>query len=116
MFAFEKFIAYQKAEFVYIAIQKFLKSKKYFNVRIKDQLDRSSLSIIANISEGFGKTSPKDKSNFYKIARGSLNETVTIMRTLFLREEISKEKYEEIYDQAGQVGKILSTIINKLES
>lgn len=39
------------------------------------QIRRSANSISANIAEGFGRKSNKDKSHFYIIARGSAYET-----------------------------------------
>lgn len=32
---------------------------------LREQLERASLSVIANIAEGAGRTSPKDKRRFY---------------------------------------------------
>lgn len=42
---------------------------------LTSQLRRSSNGISACISEGFGRSSKKDKSNFYIISRGSAFET-----------------------------------------
>ena len=42
---------------------------------LTSQIRRSAESISANISEGFGRSGDKEKSQFYKIARGSANET-----------------------------------------
>src|SRR5690606_33997645 len=42
---------------------------------LTSQIRRSAESISANISEGFGRGGDKEKSQFYKIARGSANET-----------------------------------------
>lgn len=39
------------------------------------QMRRSSVSIPANIAEGFARRSKKEKLNFFNIARGSLAET-----------------------------------------
>ena len=39
------------------------------------QIRRSSNGISANISEGFGRSTNKDKNRFYIIARGSAYET-----------------------------------------
>jgi len=42
---------------------------------LTSQIRRSSNGISACISEGFGRSTNKDKSNFYIIARGSAFET-----------------------------------------
>ena len=46
---------------------------------IKDQLDRASLSIVLNLSEGSAKPSEKDRKRFYYIALGSLREVQVIL-------------------------------------
>lgn len=42
---------------------------------LTSQIRRSANSISANIAEGFGRKTAKDKSNFYVFARGSVFET-----------------------------------------
>lgn len=42
---------------------------------LTDQLQRSAVSVSANIAEGFGRTTTADKLHFYSIAHGSLLET-----------------------------------------
>jgi four helix bundle protein len=49
------------------------------NSTLLDQLKRASLSIILNIAEACGKTSPKDNSRFFSIARGSAMECGAIL-------------------------------------
>ncbi|MCD6329587.1 MAG: four helix bundle protein [Candidatus Cloacimonetes bacterium] len=41
---------------------------------LTSQLRRSANSVSANLSEGFGRSTKKDKCNFYIIARGSAFE------------------------------------------
>lgn len=51
---------------------KLLIHKKYFS--IADQLLRSTVSVSANISEGYSRISNKEKARFYEIALGSARE------------------------------------------
>ncbi|NTW67012.1 MAG: four helix bundle protein [Nitrospirae bacterium] len=41
---------------------------------LTSQMRRAGVSIAANIAEGFKKRGMKDKTNFYNIAQGSLEE------------------------------------------
>jgi four helix bundle protein len=41
---------------------------------LADQLRRAASSIVLNFSEGFGKTSPRDRRRYFMIARGSAHE------------------------------------------
>ena len=68
------------------------------------QVIRSSDSIAANISEGYGRYTPPDRKKFYLYARGSLEETKTWLRKAARRKVISKERakeYAEILDELG---------------
>ena len=42
---------------------------------LTSQLRRATNSVSANIAEGFGRNTSKDKNNFYIISRGSAFET-----------------------------------------
>ena len=58
---------------------------------LKQQMERSALSITSNIAEGFGRQSFQDKKHFYIIARGSgyelLNQLIVAKDTGRLGEE-----------------------------
>lgn len=41
---------------------------------LRDQVRRASVSIMANIAEGFGRRSDKEFANFLNIAHGSISE------------------------------------------
>ncbi|MGE0455635.1 MAG: four helix bundle protein [Vicinamibacteria bacterium] len=46
---------------------------------LRDQLDRASVSIALNLSEGAGCRSPRQKARYYAIARGSASECGAIL-------------------------------------
>ena len=41
---------------------------------LRNQMERSAVSITSNIAEGFGRQSAQDKKHFYVMARGSAFE------------------------------------------
>lgn len=49
-----------------------------------DQIRRASMSICANIAEGYGRYYPKDFANFLSIALGSCNETIAFLDLIHL--------------------------------
>ena len=63
----------------------------------RDQLLRASSSIGNNVSEGFGRISPKDKKRFYRIALGSVRECGTI----FAQEQVNDAPLIDMIDFMG---------------
>lgn len=63
--------AHQLVLAVYKITQTFPNEEKFGLV---SQMRRAGVSIAANIAEGFKKRGTRDKSNFYNIAQGSLEE------------------------------------------
>lgn len=49
-----------------------------------DQIKRASVSVAANIAEGFGRNSRADFSRFLSISLGSANETIALLDILHL--------------------------------
>ena len=92
MFGHEGLDVY-KISLQYIAwvydIEKRLKGK---HRHAKDQLLRASQSIPLNIAEGNGKSSPKDRSRFFEIARGSALECAAIQDILEIGKVLSVEE------------------------
>ena len=73
--SFKEIVAWQKAHVfvlaVYKATEKFPKTEVY---GLTSQFRRASVSIAANIAEGYKKKGKKDKLRFFNIAQGSLEE------------------------------------------
>jgi len=71
----KNFKTYQQAKRLYHYIQ----TRSWDDGVLKDQVRRASLSIVLNISEGYGKRTLKDRRRFYQIAMGSLRETQAVL-------------------------------------
>jgi four helix bundle protein len=75
------------------------------------QVIRSSDSIAANISEGYGRYTPADRKKFYLYARGSFEETKTWLRKATRRQVVSKERAEEYAKILEELGPKLNAFI-----
>ena len=115
MFDFEKLNVYKKAEETYTLILEHILKKRFINFKLKDQLGRSSSSIVLNIAEGSGKFSKRDKRNFYLIARGSTSESVSTLKLLNLEKTINTAVFDKIYVNLDEIGKMLTGLIKKME-
>ncbi|MBQ4819775.1 four helix bundle protein [Aquimarina sp. MMG016] len=117
--SFESLIVWQKAhQFVlkvYKLTESFPKSETY---GLSNQFRRASVSIPANIAEGYKKKGTKDKLRFFNIAQGSLEECryyLILTKDLNYSEGISEE-----IDLIIEVSKLLNgyckAILNSLTS
>lgn len=72
---FEDLIVWQKAHQLVIGIYEYTKNFPREEVYgLTSQFRRASVSVAANIAEGFKKRGKKDKARFMNIAQGSLEE------------------------------------------
>lgn len=86
--------------------------RKHF--RLIEQLESSSTSIPLNIAEGKGRYSKKEFKHFLYIARGSLFETVTMLKIFKRKGWLGKEKHEKMYKEGEEINKMLSGLINSI--
>src|SRR5687768_1000934 len=101
MAAFKKFediLAWQKArqatKLIYQTTS-FGNFSKDFGLR--DQIRRSSVSVMANIAEGFGRRSDKEFANFLNIAHGSIAETQSHLYIALDLNYLSQEDFNDLY-------------------
>jgi len=72
--------------------------------KLRDQINASSGSIMDNIAEGFERGGKQEFIQFLAIARGSAGEVKSQLYRLLDRRYINKEKFEELYALANEVG------------
>ena len=115
MFDFEKLTAYSKAKVFNLKIKQEILLLENIDKATKDQLRRSSLSIVLKVAESTSRFSEADKRNFFVIARGSLIESIAILDLLKDDLILSQSLYLELYSSGEELSKILYSLIKGLE-
>ncbi len=75
------------------------------------QIIRAADSIAANLSEGYGRFTPKDRKNFYHYARGSFEETKCWLRKAIRRNLLEKDQIEQVSEIINKIGPKLNAFI-----
>lgn len=109
MFSFENLKVYQLSRAlvkdIYLLQNDFPKEERY---ALGDQVRRAATSITANLAEGSGRQSVKEKIHFIEISFGSLAEVFCELQTACDLGYISEDKLEALRPQFTEVAKMLS--------
>ena len=96
---------------VYQATKSFPSSEKF---GITNQIQRAVSSISANIAEGFGRFSVKEKLHFYTIAYGSLLETKNFLYLACRLEYICQDDLEILIKRSVDCQKLINACKHSL--
>ena len=111
---FERLVVWQKAHQFVLAVYQVTKDfpaeEKFGHT---SQLRRASVSIPANIAEGYAKQSDLDKKRFYNIAQGSLNE---VRYYLLLVKDLEYADTANLLLSLDEIGKMLYSYASKVGS
>ena len=115
--SFQDLIVWQKAHQLVLSLYRFsddFPQKEIYS--LTSQLRRASISIPANIAEGFKKSGDADKARFLNIAQGSLEE---VRYYLILAEDLGYGRTADLMNNLDEVGRLLfayrKAIISKLK-
>ncbi len=110
---FEDLIVWQKAlnvsKRIFVLAGKGPLSREY---SLKDQMRRSSLSVISNIAEGFGRFSKPDFRHFLSIANGSVNELRAQLHLTKGLGYISSEEADELIKVCSEISRMIKGLRN----
>jgi four helix bundle protein len=82
--------------------------------RLIEQLESASTSIAMNIAEGKGRYSKKEFIQFLYIARGSLFETITLLKIFRENSWITDNQLEGLEVSGEEINKMLSSLIKSV--
>ena len=115
---FEDIQAWQEARslvgFVYEAIKGNEDFRRDF--RLVNQIQGASVSVMANIAEGFSRKSNKEFIQYLFISKSSAAEVQSHLYVALDQGYIEKSVFERIYEQADKVARMCSGFIKYLNS
>ncbi|MCJ7553032.1 MAG: four helix bundle protein [Ignavibacteriaceae bacterium] len=101
-------IAFNLSNYVWDLV---IKWTRFNSDTIGKQFVRSVDSISANIAEGFGRYSKKDKVRFFRISFGSMYESLDWNEKAFKRNLLSKKEYSYIFSELQKLPKLIHQLI-----
>ena len=106
---FKGLITWQKAHLLVLSVYKITKTFPKEEVyALTSQIRRASVSIAANIAEGYKKKTIPNKLNFFNISEGSLEEVKYYIILSKDLEYINEKIAIELEAQADEVGRLLN--------
>lgn len=114
---FEDLIAWQKSrELFKLTHEVVSKSPLSKNYPIKDQMTRTSLSVMSNIAEGFDRGGDKEFVQYLYVSKGSCSE---LRSQLYAAKDIGHlehSDFESAYELAEETSKILQGLIKSMKN
>jgi four helix bundle protein len=83
---------------------------------LRDQIRRASVSIMANIAEGFGRAGDVEFIRFLRIAKASALESQSHLYIALDLGYLTKAEFESLHKQAIRVTRLVGGFMNYLSS
>ena len=81
---------------------------------LKDQMRRASVSIMANIAEGFSRRGDKEFTQFLFVAKSSAAELQSHAYVALDQDYITDTDFKGLYESLDHISRMLSNFIKRL--
>jgi four helix bundle protein len=116
MFNFEKLQVWQEAielcDRIYVVTRRFPDDERF---GLTSQIRRSAVSVSANLAEGAGRSSDRDKTRFLDMATGSLLETVSHLTIASRQGFLKPADHQGLYAHCEKIGRMLAGLRKHLQ-
>lgn len=113
---FEDLEAWKKARELTDAIHE-ISSREPFrkNYVLRDQIRRASISVMANVSEGFERDGDKEFIQFLAMSKGSCGEVRSHLYVALDQGYITQGEFDEISEKSEKTSKIIYGLMTYLK-
>jgi four helix bundle protein len=114
---FEDIQAWQKArEATRMVYEVTADSRFAKDYSLRDQIQRASISIMANIAEGFGRHSDKEFANFLNMAHGSVSEVQSHLYVALDLKYIDQSSFAKLYNLLDEISRMTLVLAQHLRT
>jgi len=78
---------------------------------LRDQIRRTSVSIMSNIAEGFERSGTREFRQFLAISKGSVGELKSQFYLALDQKYVSREAFDHLFKQASETGRMIGGLI-----
>lgn len=115
--SFEEIHAWQKAREATRRVYEITANNRFGkDYGLSNQIQRASVSIMANIAEGFGRHSDKEFANFLNMAHGSTSETQSHLYVALDLGYVDQESFAKLYALLDEVSRMTLRLAQHLRS
>lgn len=111
---FEDIEAWKESRLLVKEIYSYFRNVKDYSFR--DQIQRASLSIMSNISEGFDRGTNREFIQFLIIARGSVSEVKSLSYAALDIGYIDKDALKKIHERCSKLTNLINGFIRYLKT
>jgi four helix bundle protein len=112
---FEDIVAWQKARVLTKEIYKCTQLGGFARDHgLKDQIQRASVSTMANVAEGFERGGDKEFTQFLSTSKGSCGEVKSHLYVALDQGYVTPVSFDQLYGQANEVSRLLSGFMSYL--